>query len=249
MRSGRVRGTPRSDAAGSRRRRVLGEPLVERLGDRRVLADDDEDGWPRVLGLRLPGQAQLVPQTGEHGDRRVGVLQDRLGLRRSARAAAFGGRQLRFDPSPDVEVAGDLGAGGVAHGELRDLDQPGLDRVGEREVADHPRERPVGVLADAPQEVRRRREVDAEVDAAELVDAVEPVDPHRGFLVELLGVVLIAEQVVLVRVGLFAPDAVGVVRLVVEDQRCSACRHRSRAPAGRARCRSRRSASPRRRHA
>ena len=45
------------------------------------------------------------------------------------------------------------------------------------------------------EEVRRRREVDAEVDAAQLVDAVQPVDPDRRLLEELLGLFLVFELV------------------------------------------------------
>ena len=48
----------------------------------------------------------------------------------------------------------------------------------------------------APEEVGRGRQIDAEVDAAQLVDAVQPLDPDRRLLEELLRLVLLAEQVV-----------------------------------------------------
>ena len=69
-----------------------------------------------------------------------------------------------------------------------------------------------------PEEVRRGRQVHAEVDAAQLVDPVEPLDPDGGFLVELLRLVLLAEQIALLLVRLVLADAVGVMRLVVQDQ-------------------------------
>jgi hypothetical protein len=134
-----------------------------------------------------PGREKLFPQAAEHRDRRVRPLEHGFRLRRPLPPAAFGRRELRQDPAPDVEVAGDGSAGRVAHGELRDLDEAGLDGIGQREVADDPRKRPVRLASDAAEEVRRGRQIHAEVDAAKLLDAVETVDPHRGFLQERLG--------------------------------------------------------------
>ena len=51
-----------------------------------------------------------------------------------------------------------------------------------------------------------------------LVDAVKAVDPYRGLPIELLAVVLLAEKVLLALVRLRAPDAIGVMGLVVHDQ-------------------------------
>ena len=130
------------------------------------------------------------------------------------------GVSLRQDPVPDVEVAGDRRAGRVADGELRNLHQPRLDGVGQPEVAHDPREGPVRLLPDPAEEVGRRREVDAEVDAAQLVDAVEAVDPDGRLLEELLGVFLVLARTrsSSSSVRLVPPDAVGVVGLVVEDE-------------------------------
>ena len=106
----------------------------------------------------------------------------------------------------------------VAHGKLRNLRQPRLDGVDQAEIADDPRKGPVRVLADAAQVIRRGRQVEAEIDAPQLVDAVQPVDPDRGLLEELVGVLVLAEQFLLVLVRLLAADAVGVVGLVVHHQ-------------------------------
>ena len=50
---------------------VLGEPLVDHLGDLGVLADEDEDRRPRIVGFPLPILAQLLPQSAQHRDGRV----------------------------------------------------------------------------------------------------------------------------------------------------------------------------------
>jgi len=114
-----------------------------------------------------------------------------------------------------VEVAGHLASGRVADGKLGNLDEPGLDRVGEAEVAHDPREGPVRVLTHPAEEVRCRREVQAEVDSSQRVDAVQALDPDRGLLEELLGVLLVLVEILL-RLG--PPDAVRVVGLVVQHQ-------------------------------
>lgn len=165
----------------------------------------------------FPFLAQRIPEPAEHGERHMCVLEHRLGLHPGAPAAAFRRRQPGQNPAPDVEVAGNGAAAGIANRELRDLHQAGFDCVYESEVTHHPRERPVGVLPHAAQIVGGRREVDALIDTAVVVDAVEAVDPDRGLPVELLAVVL-AEQVLLVLVRLRAADAIGVMGLVVHDQ-------------------------------
>jgi hypothetical protein len=93
---------------------------------------------------------------------------------------------LRHNPTPDVEVIRNLGTGRIADGKLRSLDQPGLDRIRQREVAHHPRQWTVGILADAAYEIRRRREIDAEVDPTQLVDTIQPLDPDGRLFVELV---------------------------------------------------------------
>ena len=68
------------------------------------------------------------------------------------------------------------------------------------------------------EEVRRRRQVHAEVDAAQLVDAVQPVDPDGASLKNSSASSSRPEHVVLIFLGGLALDAVGVVGLVVHDQ-------------------------------
>src|SRR5437667_12660403 len=87
---------------------------------------------------------------------------------------------------PDVEVAGNCCSGRVAHCELRNLHQAGFNRINQPEVADDPWERPVRCLPNSPQEIRRCRKIDAEIDATQLLNSVQTFDPHRGFLEEFL---------------------------------------------------------------
>ena len=93
------------------------------------------------------------------------------------------------------DIPGDLGAGRIPHRELGDLDEARLDRVRQTKVGHDPGKGPIGVLPHAPQEIGRRREVRAEVDATQLVDAVEAFYPDRRFVEQLLGLVLILEEV------------------------------------------------------
>ena len=65
------------------------------------------------------------------------------------------------------------------------------------------------------QVVRRGRQVHADVDASQLVNTVEAVDPHRGCLVELVKVIRLD---FLVRVRLILANAVRVVSFVVQYQ-------------------------------
>ncbi len=101
---------------------------------------------------------------------------------------------------------------------MRNLDQAGFNGVCQREIADHPRERPIAVLTDTAEEIWRCGQIHAEVDAAQFVNPIEPLDPYRGFFVEVIDLVALAEQVPFVGVRLFTPDSVRVMRLVVEDQ-------------------------------
>ena len=73
------------------RRVVFGEPSVDDLGERSVLAHDDE--YRRaVLALALfPFLAQRIPEPTEHGERHMCVLENRLGLHRGAPTATFRG--------------------------------------------------------------------------------------------------------------------------------------------------------------
>ena len=205
----------------ARRGLVLGEPFVDDLGDRRVLADQNEHRRAGFAALG-PLRGRGLPEPAQHGDRGVRPLEDRLGLGIGSLAAALGRGQLGQDPVPDVEVTRDRRPGRVADRELGNLDQPRLDGVDQAEVAHDPRERPVGLLPDPAKEVRGCREVDADVDATELLDAVQPVDPDRRLLLERLGVFLVfkllVEQFSLLIVGGLPLDPVGVVGLVVHHE-------------------------------
>ena len=105
-------------------------------------------------------------------------------------------------------------------GELRDLHQPRLDRVGQPEVADDPREDPVRVLAGAREVVRRRGEVDAEVDAGGCLwirssPSIQTVDSCANSSARSSSSRSASSLAVL---GVCLPDPVGVVGLVVEDE-------------------------------
>src|ERR1035438_7125102 len=115
------------------------------------------------------------------------VLENRLGLWIGSLAATLRRGQLRQYPMPNVEVTGDSSSRRISHGQLRNLHQPRLDGIDQTKVADHPRERAIGRLTDSAQEVGRRRQVHAEVDASQLLDAIQAINPDRGFLEELLG--------------------------------------------------------------
>ncbi len=123
---------------------------------------------------------------------------------------------------PDIEVTRDCLPGRVADRKLRNLDQPRLDGINQAEVAHDPRERPIGLLPDFAKEIRRRRKIDADIDAAELVDAVEPIHPDGGLLLEGLGVFLVfellLEQFSLLCVCSLMLDPVGVMGLVVHHE-------------------------------
>ena len=206
----------RRDAGG---RISLGEPVVDDPGELRVLADEDENRRPLVVALLGPIPPELLPCEREQPDRVLRVLQHGFGLRVRAFPSALGGGELAHDPAPDVEVRGLLLPARVGVRELRDLDQAGLDRVREAEVAYDPREDPVRVLAGPCEVVRRRRKVDAEVDAAMLVDAVEAVDPDRRLVRELVRLLFDEPLSVLLGcLGRLLPNAVRVVRLVVQDE-------------------------------
>ena len=119
---------------------------------------------------------------------------------------------------PDVEVAGNFRAGGIADGQLRNLHQAGLDGVDQAEVADDPGERLIRLLPDATKEIRRCRQVDAEVDPPHPVDAVQPLDPDGGFFLIGQSLVFVLFIVIFVLVRNLLRDAIGVVGLVVQDQ-------------------------------
>ena len=143
------------------RRVVFGEPSIDDLGERGVLANDDEYGRAALVLALFPFLAQRIPEPAEHGEWHMCVLEHRLRLRPGEPAATFRGRQLGQNPAPDVEVAGNGAAAGIANRELRNLHQAGFDCVDKPEVTHHPGEWPVGVLPHPAQIVGRSREVDA----------------------------------------------------------------------------------------
>ena len=145
-------------------------------------------------------------------------LSTASGFGLAAPPAPLAGGELLHDPLPDVEVSCAVLPGRVGDRELRDLDQARLDRVRQPELADDPGEDPVRLGARARQVVRGGGEVDAEVDAAQPVDAVQPLDPDRRLLGELLDRLLVERLVLLQEIGAGLADPVGVVGLVVEHQ-------------------------------
>jgi hypothetical protein len=100
---------------------------------------------------------------------------------------------------------------------LRDFDQPGLDGVGQAEVAHNPRKNRIRRRAGAANEIRGRRQIDAEIDPSQLVDPVEAVHPDGRLFDE---VVLVFLPVVLAFVLVIRRPLkpVGVVCFVVDDE-------------------------------
>src|SRR5207249_1140154 len=113
--------TENLDRWDARGRLVLCKPLVENSRNCCVLAHKNEDGWTRVIARLLFVLEHLLPQSAEHGDGVVRVLEDGLGLRAPARPSALGSRELRKNPLPDVEVPRNLCARRIPDGELGDL--------------------------------------------------------------------------------------------------------------------------------
>src|SRR5215470_7468576 len=114
----------------------------------------------------------------------VCVLQNCLGFRAALCSTALSRRELRQNPVPDIKVTGNLRSGRVADRHLRNLYQAGFNGINQTEIAYHPGKRFIRFLSDASQEIRSRREINAEVDAAPLVNAVKSVDPDCRFLEE-----------------------------------------------------------------
>ena len=131
--------------------------MIDHSCDTGILAHQDKDRRPGLAVLFGPFPAQFVPQPAEHRYRVMRPFEDRFRLRVGLFAAAFGGREPRQDIPPDIEIAGDLAAGRIAHRELRDLDQAGFDRIRQPEIAYHPREYRVGRDAGTANEIGCRR--------------------------------------------------------------------------------------------
>src|SRR5579872_349954 len=146
------------------------------------------------------------------------ILQNRIGLWRCLPAAALCRRQLRQNPLPNIEITGDLLAGGIARRKLRYLHQPALNRVYKPEIANDPWEGLIGLRGYAAKVVRCSRQVDAKVHATHPVDLVETIYPDGRLVKELFGLLLLAELLRLLLFGRWARNAVRMVRLVVEDE-------------------------------
>ncbi len=109
--------------------------------------------------------------------------------------------------------------------ELGDLDEPRLDCVRQPELTDHPWEDPVRLRPRPRQVVRGRGQVDAQVDAAQPMDAIKPFDPDGRLLRELLDRLLVERLVLLQQIGTSLADAIRVVRLVVQHEDVALAAH------------------------
>ena len=162
--------------------------------------------------------AQFLPQASQHSYRGVGPFEDGLGLGAALLAAAFSGGELWENPPPDVEVARNLCPGGIADSKLGNFDQPRLNGVGEAEIAHNPGKDTISLLPDTSEEIRCGGEIDTHVDATELMNAVEAIDPDRSLFKEFLAFLCLPEEVLFAFLGLGFSDPVGVVCLVVKDE-------------------------------
>ena len=146
---------------------------------------------------------RLLPQSAKHRDRRVRIFQNRFGLglaRFPPRSAGVSlgriHRQMLKYPGISAPVVSRTASCGI-------FTSPDSIASVSAEIADHPWERPIGVLSDAAEEIGRCRQVDAEVDAAQLVDAVQSLDPDRRFLEIFLGFLVLAEDIRFILLRLF----------------------------------------------
>ena len=117
----------------------------------------------------------------DHRQRRVRKLEDGFGFGPAPFRATFAGIERVVNPAPQVVILGPFIASVVPHSQLRDLDQTRLNGVGEPKIADQPGKRPTGIAPHATQEVRGCRQIYAEIDTPQRVDAIEPFNPHRRF--------------------------------------------------------------------
>src|SRR6185312_10070368 len=117
----------------------------------------------------------------------VSILQAGLGIRVRLLPSSFRRSELGQYPVPDIEIAGNILARRVTNGELRDFHQTRFDRIDQSEIAHHPWKRPIRVLTDPTEKIRRGGNVKAEIDTAQFLNSIEPIDPHSGFLEKVLG--------------------------------------------------------------
>ena len=201
----------------SRRLLVFGQPFVNDFRQFDVFANNNKNRRARVGGIvALPLALRFFAHPAQHCDGGVGVSQNRLDIGLAAFAASLAGGEFFQNPIPNVQITRNVRAGRVAHGHLRDFDQPRFDGVVKVEVADRPRKNLARVFAGGEQVIRRRRKIDAKIDSARFLDSVEAIDPHRRlFAVGAIGFVVADEVAVFVAVY---SQAIGVMRLVVDDE-------------------------------
>src|SRR5260370_455606 len=131
------------------------------------------------LSTSAPGIVLLVAAV-EAAQRALKHLRHHPALRPGARIprlerAALGQRWL--DVVPKLQVDQFLAGSVVVHWDSGDLDNAGLDRVYQREVADHPGEDEPFVVAGALQVVRRRGQVIDGLEAGLSTQVAQPAEP------------------------------------------------------------------------
>ena len=194
-----------------------GDVVVDQLGGRGVVADDDEAGRHGDLRL-LPQFERLFVMTVERLERRLKPRRKGEGIETSGLAAPLL-RHVLADVLPEISKHRHLAAGDVLrHRDARQLHDAALDGIHQREVAHRPREeRPLGVARPA-QEKRRRGEVDHAREAELAVDRLQARDPQAGGLVVALGLLAIVTPQVFVIVVVARLLAIAVMGLVVEHE-------------------------------
>ena len=190
-----------------------GDVVVDQLRGRGVVADHDEAGRHPDARLAPLRERPLVVavQRVQRG------LQLRRKLQRVGRLPAALLGHVLADVLPELAEDRHLGAGDVVgDGHPRQLHDAALDGVHQREVARRPREQRALRVARAPQEERRRRQVDHALHPELPPDDLQPRDPDPRLLevpLRLLQVFAL-EPALDRRVRLLA---VAVVGLVVQD--------------------------------
>ncbi len=199
-----------------------GNEVEDELGDVGVVADNDEHRW-RVAGLRhtslFPALecALVVAIETPQGPLELGWEHGRP-LERDVPPTLPG--ELVANLSPQLQV----GHGGsdpvVADRHARNLHDAGLNRVDEREVADHPRKQRALGIPGPRKEERCGREIVDGLDAKLPPDVLQPGEPHSRLGVPRLGLSLVLALEGLFGVGALVAisfAAIAVVSLVVQN--------------------------------